>query len=161
MENFDAVVLFKGTRLLWKSRTNLDVVLTFHQHYDCVEIIAFCVERDYESPRLYVSYSIIKGKLNMIEIERKIEIEREMLLRQHKAIDESAARLRLTNEAIAQFIVVRINALLSKQGNEFQIYLQPSHDDIVNFKTGKIDIEMSKPPELQEYVIKRQSRRTE
>lgn len=161
MDNLDVTMLFKGVRLLWKTRTNLDVVLPFHQYFDCIEIIAFCVDRNYESPRLYVSYSTIQSKINKAEIERKLEVEREMLLRQHKAIDESAARLRLINEAISQYVVVRINALLNKQGNDFQIYLQPSHDDIVNFKTGKMDVEMVKPPELQEYLIHRQNRRTE
>lgn len=149
-------ILFNGSKTLWKTRTNLDIIIIHHFKHDCVELIAYNAPTEFEAPRLYLRYSIVLLKLHHHDISEQLSKEKALLMHSYSDYNEDDLLRTITNKAVVNYILTRINMTADLTN----IFLQPSFDDKVIYITNKIDVEMSKPVNLDPYCITRQAHTT-
>jgi hypothetical protein len=153
-------ILFNGSKTFWKTRTNLDIVLVHHFNHDCVELIAYNAPNEYEATRLYLKYSVVLLKLRHHEINEQLAKEKALLMRNYSDYNEDDLLKTITNKAVVNYVLKRINMLGGLPDKITDIFLQPSFDDKVIYITDKIDVEMTKPEDLNPHYIARKAHTT-
>jgi hypothetical protein len=153
-------ILHKGSKTFWKTRTNLDVVIVHHLKHDCLELIAYNSPTESEAPRLYLKYSEVLVKLNLRDINEQLSREKALLMHSYSDYNENDLLRTITNKAVVNYVLSRINMEGGLPDNSSKIFLQPSFDDKVIYITNKIDVEMTKPDGMDPYYIARKSHTT-
>lgn len=122
--------LFDGSTTLWRTGTNLDVLIIHHQELDCLETVIYEPAANLEAPRIYCRASAVCSCLDNVESERKINERKELSLRQRKDFNENEAILEIRNDFMVNYITTRIALdLKAKERFKFRIYLQSKFGD--------------------------------
>ena len=145
------IKLYHNDKLFWRERINVEIAIYLHPKYDCIEISAYNLDSDIESPNIYCSKSKIYRQLYNFEIEEKVDDIKNDYFMKRKAcpplseITESVKQI-LSVEYINRRLSVKDISVLS---NKFEIELTSISDEIIE------DILVQKPEELQPLDIPR------
>ena len=79
------IKLFHDHKLFWRERINVDLAIYLYPHYDCIEITAYNLDADIESPKIYCSKSKIYSQLLGYEIQEKVDEKKKDYFKRRKA----------------------------------------------------------------------------
>lgn len=138
-------VLFDGTKFFWNTRSCLKIIIVNHPQQICIEIIAYNPTDGKEFPRMYLDSSMVMSKLDKDNMEK-------ILMSENTILDEIKTRMMM------EYVYSRITLTsLAVEGNERQMVLQPTFDDVMVEGDGnslmKIDVERLKPDDLAPYKV--------
>lgn len=124
------LVLFDGSITLWRSGTNLDVLVVYHELFNCIELVVYESATDLEAPRIYLDASRVFSKMTPETLSSMVNEKRELCLRQKKDFSLEAVERALLLEFAANYAVTRIalNSNARVKG-AFSVYLQPKYSD--------------------------------
>lgn len=148
-------VFYERPKAYWRSGSNVvvDILLVEHREISVIEVIIRNHITNSEAPRIYLSSQIVTSKLSSVEINDRINIEKEPLIRRRKDIDIEALTQKVTHQMLSEYIVARLDLPKSYfTSGEFVMELIPLAGDKINENTGKLDIISSKPRDLMMYV---------
>jgi hypothetical protein len=102
------VVLYKGMKQFWRTRTNVDIVICEHKDSRVVEIVTYEPVLDMEAPRLYLDDGILYSKLDQSQLEESLKSAKELLLRLREVPDKEALMREIGNKAKVEYILNRL-----------------------------------------------------
>ncbi len=151
----DKIILYDGAKLLWESKTNVDIIINHHVSLSCLEIISYNPNTALEGPRIYVSYTMLIRK---IQKETTVELhdEIELHMRNHTGYDEKWLQHAIINNLIVQYILTRVALAPGLNEGEFGVILKLLPNDTPRSATDStIDVQWDKPSDLIPYVLVR------
>lgn len=119
-------VVFDGSITLWRSATNLDVVLIYFEKLGCMELIVFHPVRVLEAPRIYIDFATLEKHLPRAEMQKQVEGRKELFLRRHCTYVASEIEKEVEMTTISNYVVSRIAVA---DGDDFIIELQAHFGD--------------------------------
>lgn len=143
-------IVFEGSKTFWKSRTNLEIVIVSHTKYLTIEVLVFHPNIGKESPRLYLHSLLLAGKIDQNDLQAKLAEKKEAIIRQRKPVNAQQLTKELLNNAIAQYVMSRLQFVTETEDEPFRAFLVPMTGDvIVDQEKQLLDIIVSKPPNLE------------
>jgi hypothetical protein len=147
----DSVVVYEGSKTLWKQNVTLEISIVRHAIGNTLEIIVFNPQLNVELPRLYLKCDKVRYYVSDEATDIHASEKHDLFKLQFEFIvDESEIHQTVLSELINQYIVSRIEI----QGYS-KIFLQIQSGDNVDSATGLPDVECSRPQDLIPFVIMR------
>jgi len=142
--------IFEGSKTYWKSRTNLEIVMICHTKYHTIEVLVFHPDIGKESPRLYLNSLLLAGKIDQNDLQQKLAEKKEAIIRQRKPVNAQQLTKELLNNAIAQYVMSRLQFVMETEDQPFRVFLVPMTGDvIVDQEKQLLDIIVPMPPNLE------------
>ena len=160
MENAtENIVLFDGSKSLWESHSNANVIIVHHTTHSCLEVIAYNPANGVESPRIYVSYRDILRKIQKLSSE-ELHDDIELHLRNHTGYNEKWLQHAIINNHIVDFILTRVALVTDSRDDDpqllFEICLKILPNDKMKSEGDeRIDVQCDKPDSLIPYSLDR------
>ena len=145
------IKLYHDSKLFWRERINVELAIYLYLKYDCIEITAYNMDSDIESPKIYCSKSKIYRQLYEFEIEEKVnEIKNDYFMKRKACPPLSELTESIKQNLSVEYICRRLSVKgKSVVSNKFEIELTSISDEIIE------DILVQKPEELQPIYIPR------
>lgn len=146
----DVKVIYEGSKSLWRQRINFDVFIVNHKLFKVIEVICFNPTADIEAPRIYLSPSKLKSKLDTSDIEDKVMSRKEFLIRQKKPIIYDDLMQEVVEDQIVLYITSKLNLKETEdKSGKFSVIVQQAGDVI----SSNDNIVCEKPTDLQPLMI--------
>lgn len=129
-------VVFDGSITLWRSGTNLDVVLVLFEKLQCIELVVFNPSKNLEAPRVYIDVPTLGRHLPREEMQKKVEERKELFVRRHKEYVASVIEKEVEMTIMSNYIVSRIALKDTDPAEPFQISLQAHFGDTITTEDG-------------------------
>jgi len=104
-------IVQRGSKLFWKARTTIDVLLVEHKQYDVIEIVCSDSTTSQEAPRIYVRSSVLRGKICDDEIQsRMYELTEPILQRKGtiSPVDKEILLTKVWKSALYEYVDERL-----------------------------------------------------
>lgn len=115
----NVVVLYEGSKNLWRWRQNVDILIVSHKMFQIIEVVCFIPHTAKEVSRVYLSHPVLEKRLNKDEIGEKVQSRKEFLLRQNKNIVIQSIADKVLEDLKVAYILARIDLL--EEGPGFQV----------------------------------------
>jgi hypothetical protein len=138
-------IIFEGPKSYWKARVTLEIILVHHTHQQCLEVIVFHPDKNIEAPRIYINTSIVLGKLDKAELQKKVASKKETLTRSKKPFNQTMLMKEVTKDILVNFVFPRLQLGV---GVEFTMVLVPQTGDMVaDAETNRIEEQYASKPD--------------
>lgn len=139
-------IIFDGSISLWRSRTNLDLLIIHHEKHSCIEVVAYNPEVDQEAPRLYLDSRVLFATFDEHEIQGKVEEITEQLIRNKNDFDPSQVRIDSMYSLAYSYVKSRLSVESSPSTSTktvpFTIFLKFKQGDDQNVLKSVFDVSL-------------------
>lgn len=151
----DVKVIYEGSKTLWRLRLSIDIYMINHKRFHVIEIVCYNPVQQVEAPRLYLSPAKLRRKLDSKEIEEKIKIRNEFLVRQKKFIPNEEIVEEVMEDQLINYVVSKLNVttMSDNRNAQFEVSLPQVMDHSNPSLSTADEIFCLKPDELQPLQI--------
>ena len=146
-------ILFQGAKCFWRTRNTVDIMLIIHHEFNVTEIITYEPSFDKEAPRIYLDNNILNGKIDQVDVEEKVRLAKEPILRRHAVPNVEKLRKEIINNAKTDYILNRLFiSEFSPEKRTIRVEIQFNFRDFDDAHTSGADISLiscTKPTELE------------
>ena len=142
------VVVYQGSKLFWRTRNTIDITIVQHDRWNITEVIAYEPSIDVEATRIYLNSSILRTKLDQVEIDSKFSFAKQNNVPISTEFTDS-----VMNRAITDFLLSRLIISEFTRGEcRFEVNFIFRCDD--QAENNIDELMCAKPAELQPYRTK-------
>ena len=127
----NAVVLYEGSKNLWRWRQNVDIFIVSHKALQIFEVVCFIPHTVNEVSRIYLAHTLLEKRFNKEEIEEKIQSRKEFLLRHNKPVAIQSIADKVLEDLKVGYILARIE--LQEEGPGYQaVIIERTCDGLIS-----------------------------
>ena len=150
--NENVLVIYEGSKNLWRQRLTIDIYIIQHSKFHTLEVVCFLPHSSIEVPRVYISFPALAPFLDKEEIEEKCNARKEFFLRQRKQIDNDSVLEKVTEDLAVAFIISKLDLQSVNAGHGYQVHIESKiHKGDAHTKESFF---CAKPHNLEPLVIK-------
>lgn len=134
-------VIFEGSISLWRTKTNLDLIIVYHELYSCLELVAYEPISEQEAPRVYIDVPVLISHLNPDELDQCLEGKKDSYIKKQRVFDFNQILREAYYELSSKYVESRISVDTAAQAKGmFKIYLKSKPgDSVIKPKQGNLD----------------------
>lgn len=151
----DVEVIFQGAKCFWRTRNTVDIMLVLHKEFNVIEVITYEPSFNKEAPRIYLNNNIVDSKIDQSEVEEKMRLAKEPILRRREVPNNEVLLKNIINNTKADYVMNRLSiAEFSPEKQIIRVEIQFNFRDFDDAYANGTDITLiccDKPKLLQRY----------
>jgi len=114
--NDGIITLFHEHKLFWRERINVDIAIRLYLATSVIEINAYNLDDDVESPKLYIDKDKLFSRLDGGDVDAKVQETQQDLIRKRKPkLPMAELTESIRRKLVSEFICMRLNIVRDKK----------------------------------------------